>query len=363
MESCLLKNTISSYFENNVDNFKLYRNIFSEKIISIDDALQPLITIAIPTFEREQNLFEAIDSAVNQKNYSCQFEILIVNNSPPNKLIDNIERYLKTLNITNVSYYRNEKNIGMIGNWNRCIELAKGTWISFLHDDDILMSNYIQMMELFIKRKRNIGAITSNFSIEDIRYEQTSKRKKHDLRVLLKKIFRYKLQRLYPIDSSLWNTMVYRAPTCGALFRRCYVLELGGFCETLYPSSDWFFLYKLNLQYRTYRPIAYNSGKYRINCNESLKFDTIRGFISNAFSFAEYTKNKTILNRLIRSLFTNEQHYMKISWCQKMSKDQFLPSLFDDIFLYKERKVRLQIYRVLKKIYFDLKFAIALLIG
>ena len=35
-------------------------------------------------------------------------------------------------------YFRNEKNIGMVGNWNRCIELALSENIVFLHSDDVM---------------------------------------------------------------------------------------------------------------------------------------------------------------------------------------------------------------------------------
>jgi len=27
---------------------------------------------------------------------------------------------------------RNPKNLGLVGNWNRCVELAKGEWIKFV---------------------------------------------------------------------------------------------------------------------------------------------------------------------------------------------------------------------------------------
>jgi hypothetical protein len=32
----------------------------------------------------------------------------------------------------------NDQNLGLVGNWNRCIELAQGDWIKFLFQDDLL---------------------------------------------------------------------------------------------------------------------------------------------------------------------------------------------------------------------------------
>ena len=44
----------------------------------------------------------------------------------------------------NVLYYKNASNLGMGGNWNRCIELANADWVVLLHDDDMLCENYLK---------------------------------------------------------------------------------------------------------------------------------------------------------------------------------------------------------------------------
>jgi glycosyltransferase involved in cell wall biosynthesis len=37
------------------------------------------------------------------------------------------------------SYTRNDPPLGMVGNFNRCVELASGRWVHILHDDDYLV--------------------------------------------------------------------------------------------------------------------------------------------------------------------------------------------------------------------------------
>ncbi|CAM2917960.1 glycosyltransferase [Rariglobus hedericola] len=51
-----------------------------------------------------------------------------------------------------VNYIKNSVNIGMFGNWNKCIALASGEWVHILHDDDMVGSEfYIKYFSLAIK--------------------------------------------------------------------------------------------------------------------------------------------------------------------------------------------------------------------
>jgi len=40
--------------------------------------------------------------------------------------------------ITGIKYIKNDSNIGMINNWNKCFQLCKTKYLCILHDDDIL---------------------------------------------------------------------------------------------------------------------------------------------------------------------------------------------------------------------------------
>ena len=52
-----------------------------------------------------------------------------------------------------ISYYKNKENLGMFGNWNRCLELARGEWVCILHSDDKIMPNYIEEMSKVVGDK------------------------------------------------------------------------------------------------------------------------------------------------------------------------------------------------------------------
>jgi glycosyltransferase involved in cell wall biosynthesis len=45
-----------------------------------------------------------------------------------------------------VRYHRNPTNLGMAGNWNRCLDLADADLVVLLHQDDELLENYVALM-------------------------------------------------------------------------------------------------------------------------------------------------------------------------------------------------------------------------
>jgi GT2 family glycosyltransferase len=45
-----------------------------------------------------------------------------------------------------ITYVRNEENLGLAGNWNRCVELSKTPLVTLVHGDDELMPHYAATM-------------------------------------------------------------------------------------------------------------------------------------------------------------------------------------------------------------------------
>ena len=56
---------------------------------------------------------------------------------------------------SHIKCYRNDINLGMSGNWNKCIDLCKTDWLMIFHaDDEILPGSIIQYLN-FIKKWLN----------------------------------------------------------------------------------------------------------------------------------------------------------------------------------------------------------------
>ncbi len=97
---------------------------------------RPLLTICTPTYERPDLLRRALGSVVAQVDpRMARVELLVADNSAG----DDSEAVATALLATwpgPTRYTRNQPPVGMVGNHNRCIELATGRNIAFLHDDD-----------------------------------------------------------------------------------------------------------------------------------------------------------------------------------------------------------------------------------
>jgi glycosyltransferase involved in cell wall biosynthesis len=100
-----------------------------------------LLTIAIPCYERKEFILEALESALNQ---TVKCKIIVVDNCSSHNYFEKICLEKR------VTYYRNEKNIGLFPNINRCYELADTEYVKILDDDDILLPTYV---ESFLKAK------------------------------------------------------------------------------------------------------------------------------------------------------------------------------------------------------------------
>ena len=106
----------------------------------------PLVSICIPVFNGERTIRETICSVINQTYKNI--EIVVVDNCSTDHTMDVIH----SLDIDNMTVYQNSNNLGMVGNWNRCLSLAKGKYICILCADDTIEKDCIRkkvnMMEI-----------------------------------------------------------------------------------------------------------------------------------------------------------------------------------------------------------------------
>lgn len=104
----------------------------------------PLLSICTPTCARPGLLRRALESVTRQAGpRSADVEIIVSDNSPDDAS-EEVARALLATWPGPTRYVRNRPPVGMVDNHNRCLELATGRNIVFLHDDDFLLPGALE---------------------------------------------------------------------------------------------------------------------------------------------------------------------------------------------------------------------------
>ena len=246
------------------DNFEKYKHVKSRLIYGKLKNEVPFVTIIVPTFKREKLLKEAIKSILNQEDYD-DYEILIVDNEPVFDRETETEKVVRSFNSDKILYYRNEENIGMYGNWNRCIELARSNWLCMVHDDDALVKNHLSTMTNIIKNNSNISFLSCRYTKIDEREIVCEDINNYSQRVTINE--KYLTRRTYK-DYNFGFVTVF----LGGLFSREKAMEIGGFYISTSYCEDYYFVAKFAYYYDIY-VIESKLYLYRLAQNQSLKSD------------------------------------------------------------------------------------------
>ena len=89
-------------------------------MIENNNNFRSCVEIVIPTFQRDALLRESLQSALCQDT-NDSFLITIIDNNPDTSM-DSILDLL--LHKDRIRYIRNNRNLGMFGNWNRALQIA-----------------------------------------------------------------------------------------------------------------------------------------------------------------------------------------------------------------------------------------------
>jgi glycosyltransferase involved in cell wall biosynthesis len=251
--------------------FSTYENVKSRLIVNGAMSGSPELSIVIPTYKRLRLLKEAIKSALAQ-NTSVSFEIIVVDNCQESETGQLVEEMIRAFGSNKLSLYRNDENIGMFGNWNRCIQLARAEWLTILNDDDRLEPRWVQSVWETRSGRSLIGVQVQ--MIGDV--PQSSKFVRMVKRISTFFSALSKVRNLGACD------FFYGHPffgSLGVLFEKRALLELGGYSEKYWPASDYVLSYRYWLTYDA-RIINRRLAEYRWEDNASKRTDALAGFVS-----------------------------------------------------------------------------------
>lgn len=101
-----------------------------------------MIDVLLPYYGDASLMRKAIESVLRQT--SDQWNLLVVDDRSPNGAA--ARAWLDELEHERITVHRNDRNLGVNGNFRRCLELATAPHVVFMGCDDILLSNYVELM-------------------------------------------------------------------------------------------------------------------------------------------------------------------------------------------------------------------------
>lgn len=222
------------------DFFLINEEIDSNLIIKGRLNKKPQVSIMIPTFKRPKMLLEAVSSACLQRT-KINYEIIIIDNDPSEIEGRQIESLIRSLNDKRISLYRNNQNIGLFGNWNRCIKLANAEWLTILNDDDLLNPNWLESMYSFINKKLNIAALGCSVAA----YGKND----YFLRYINNLIEFGLFQQVKFLKEKDYFISCPHSGSLGILINKKKAIQIGGFDPEFYPCADYLFFSRLCVKY------------------------------------------------------------------------------------------------------------------
>ena len=114
---------------------------------------EPKVSVVVPTYKTPKKyLIEMIESVLNQT-YS-NIELCIADGSEGDKTVEKVLKAYHDKD-SRLVYKINDKNYGIAGNTNACLELANGDYIALLDHDDVLSLNAIYEVVKAINEDRD----------------------------------------------------------------------------------------------------------------------------------------------------------------------------------------------------------------
>ena len=121
---------------------------------------EPVLTIAVPTFNRPEQLRRCLEALVPQLTADCK--LIIADNASPIPAEGIAKPILEQHNFSDVTIVRHAFNRGAHGNLFYCFESATTDWVWVMGDDDVPMPDAVNRLLQSIHQQRDLMAIVYN---------------------------------------------------------------------------------------------------------------------------------------------------------------------------------------------------------
>lgn len=176
--------------------------------------MKPLVSVCIPAYNNAEYIKDTVMSVLEQTYRNI--ELIVVDDHST----DNTIEVLESIEDDRLKIYKNEKNLGMVGNWNRCLELATGEYVKLICADDMIAKNAIEKEALAMRKHPKVNLVESDTNLVDIYGKKTGQFRRYPKNGMMDG------KRLAKISLMIQN--FYGAPV-NNLIRRSALEKTGGF--------------------------------------------------------------------------------------------------------------------------------------
>ena len=298
------------------DNFAKIAGVKTDLLFGNPAAVvEPVISVIVPTFQRQESFCHAIDSVLSQQATDIAWECLVMDNTPlDSRGMTPALKEVEKRGDYRVLYYHNQVNIGAGYNWNRGVELARGKWICFLHDDDVLCIDALQKISVMLRNGRNANKNLGYLNARRVDFRGNFGSRNST------EFGRYPQELLTRFGTLICGHTGAGAPTCGTVILKKAYLEAGGINYDFGLSADAVLCYQIMKEYSVVNT-NYVIGGYRWNENTTLSKKSLLELIETDDMLMTYVYGRNVETRLWGKCFGGTISWRNIYRKRKIAQE------------------------------------------
>jgi len=197
-----------------------------------------LLTVAVPTCNGVAHLAETLRSILTQEGPA--FDLVISDDRSDDQTLE----LVRTVAGDRARVEINSERLGLAGNWNQCVALARTPLVTIFHQDDVMMPGHLSAHQAAFVTDDRVGLVASASVVIDERGEAVAE-------TIVERGGLGPLDRVYE-PGQLAEAMAGGNPLrcSAATVRVAAFADIGGFDPSYRYVLDWDFWLRLSRQWR-----------------------------------------------------------------------------------------------------------------